>query len=153
MGRGMWNYATIRYASMLNEFGRPISLFSLFPFSMFKSLRGERKRKNFIARGWIMRGVLKWSYSWTSKNIHCVETKAFHWFAVWWILAVRFAWRGGKKSCGKNNDFRYEPTTVFGTPVTSCPSSEGDAVFHAWHVLFLTGVRWRHLSTVQTRLV
>lgn len=52
--------------------------------------------------------------------------------------AVRVEGKKKKKSCGKNNDFRYEPTTVFGTPVTSCPSSEGDAVFHAWHVLFLT---------------
>lgn len=32
-----------------------------------------------------------------------------------------------EKSRGKNNDFRYGAAKVFGTPVTSCPSSEGAA--------------------------
>ena len=43
--------------------------------------------------------------------------------------------RMGEKSRGKNNDFRYGAAKVFGTPVTSCPSSKGTAAFSH---LFLT---------------
>lgn len=85
-------------------------------------------------------------HTWRSgKQESRCRNKDFHWFALSWILAVRFARK--KKSRGKNNDFRYEAAKVFGTPVMSCPLSEGAAAFSCLACLFLTDWWWRHSST------